>query len=92
MVKERQAAGCKTGVLATRYNASAYEADEVIVIGDKADELMISSNLYRTLREFDARGVDYIYSESFAGSGLGTAIMNRLIKAAGHRVIQAPTV
>ncbi|MDD6332071.1 MAG: L-threonylcarbamoyladenylate synthase [Clostridium sp.] len=92
MVKERQAAGCKTGVLATRYNASAYEADEVIVIGDKADELMISSNLYRTLREFDARGVDYIYSESFTGSGLGTAIMNRLIKAAGHRVIQAPTV
>ena len=38
------------------------------------------------------RGVDYIYSESFTGSGLGTAIMNRLIKAAGHRVIQAPTV
>ncbi len=92
MVKDRQAAGCKVGVLATRYNAMAYEADEVIVIGDKADELMISSNLYRTLREFDARGVDYIFSESFAGSGLGTAIMNRLIKAAGHRVIQAPSV
>lgn len=92
MVKERQMAGCKVGVLATRYNAMAYEADEVIVIGDKKDELMISSNLYRTLREFDARGVDYIYSESFAGSGLGTAIMNRLIKAAGHRVIQAPSV
>ena len=92
MVKERQAAGCRAGVLATRYNAMAYEADEVIVIGDKADELMISSNLYRTLREFDTRGVDYIYSESFAGSGLGTAIMNRLIKAAGHRVIQAPSV
>lgn len=92
MVKERQVAGCKVGVLATRYNAMAYEADEVIVIGDKEDELMISSNLYRTLREFDARGVDYIYSESFAGSSLGTAIMNRLIKAAGHRVIQAPSV
>ena len=92
MVKERQMAGCKVGVLATRYNAMAYEADEVIVIGDKKDELMISSNLYRTLREFDARGVDYIYSESFAGSSLGTAIMNRLIKAAGHRVIQAPSV
>lgn len=92
MVKERQTAGCKVGVLATRYNAMAYEADEVIVIGEKEDELMISSNLYRTLREFDARGVDYIYSESFAGEGLGTAIMNRLMRAAGHRVIQAPSV
>lgn len=91
-VKERQMAGCKVGVLATRYNSLAYEADEVIVIGDKQDELMISSNLYRALREFDARGVDYIFSESFAGTGLGTAIMNRLIKAAGHRVIQAPSV
>lgn len=92
MVKERQAAGCKVGVLATRRNASAYEADEVIVIGDREDELMISSNLYRALREFDTRGVDYIYSESFEGDGLGDAIMNRLIKAAGHRVIQAPTI
>lgn len=92
MVKERQVAGCKVGVLATRYNAMAYEADEVIVIGDKEDELMISSNLYRSLREFDARGVDYIYSESFAGTGLGTAIMNRLLKAAGHRVIEALNV
>lgn len=90
LVKKRQAAGCRVGVLATHQNASSYEADEVIVIGDKADEVMISANLYRTLREFDAREVDYIYSESFAGTGLGTAIMNRLTKAAGHRMIQAP--
>lgn len=92
LVRERQAAGCRVGVLATGGNASAYKADEVIIIGDKSDELMISANLYRTLREFDARGVDYIYSESFAGSSLGTAIMNRLMKAAGHRVIRASDV
>lgn len=85
----RQAGGWRVGVLATRANAAAYKADEVIIIGDKSDEQMISANLYRVLREFDARGVDYIYSESFAGTGLGTAIMNRLVKAAGHRVIQA---
>ena len=92
LVKERHVAGCKVGILATRKNASSYEADKVIVIGARDDELMISSNLYRSLREFDASGVDYIYSESFAGTGLGSAIMNRLIKAAGHRVIQAPNI
>ena len=92
MVKERQAAGCRVGVLATRYNALAYEADEVIVIGDKEDTLMISAKLYRCLREFDTKDVDYIYAESFANTGLGTAIMNRLMKAAGHRVIQAPSI
>ncbi len=80
--------GVKTGVLATERNAVFYRADEVIVIGAREDELMISSNLYRTLREFDTRGVDYIYSESFAGTGLGSAIMNRLMKAAGYRIIQ----
>lgn len=88
LVKERQAAGSRVGVLATSGNLPEYKADEVLAVGDRSDEVMISSQLYRTLREFDRRGVDYIYSESFAGSGLGTAIMNRLLKAAGYRVIQ----
>lgn len=90
LVKERQTAGSRVGVLATSDNLSSYEADEVLAVGERSDEVMISSQLYRTLREFDARGVDYIYSESFAGSGLGTAIMNRLLKAAGQRVIRVP--
>ena len=29
--------------------------------------------------------VDAIYSESFATDGIGQAIMNRLLKAAGHK-------
>ena len=92
LVKERQAAGCRVGILATKYNSLAYEGDEVIVVGERSDEVMISANLYRCLREFDQRGVDYIYSESFAGGRFGTAIMNRLLKAAGYRVIQAPSI
>ena len=39
------------------------------------------------LYTFDDDGVDYIYSESFATGGIGSAIMNRLLKAAGHHVI-----
>ena len=39
----------------------------------------------RVLREFDEDGVDAIYSESFQAPGLGEAIMNRLLKAAGHQ-------
>jgi len=31
--------------------------------------------------------VTRIYSESFDAMGLGQAIMNRLLKAAGHRVV-----
>ena len=32
--------------------------------------------------------VDYIYGETFYGTGLGQAVMNRLIKAAGYRLEQ----
>ena len=37
--------------------------------------------------EFDSEDVDYIYSEAFSEDGIGTAVMNRLGKAAGHKVI-----
>ena len=37
--------------------------------------------------EFDDWNVDAIYSESFATPRIGQAIMNRLLKAAGHQVL-----
>ena len=45
-------------------------------------------HLYGILREFDGDGVDEIYSEAFASGGIGAAVMNRLLKAAGHQVIR----
>ena len=43
--------------------------------------------MYKLLRDFDEKEVDIIYSESFATPRIGQAIMNRLLKAAGHQVI-----
>jgi L-threonylcarbamoyladenylate synthase len=40
------------------------------------------------LREFDDENVTKIFSESFDTDGLGQAIMNRLLKAAGHKVVK----
>ena len=37
---------------------------------------------------FDDEEVDVIYSESFSGKGIGQAIMNRLMKAAGQKIIR----
>ncbi|MDE6128481.1 MAG: threonylcarbamoyl-AMP synthase, partial [Lachnospiraceae bacterium] len=31
---------------------------------------------------------EVIYSEAFEDDGIGEAVMNRLLKAAGHQVIQ----
>lgn len=79
--------GHRTGVIATRELAEAYEADVVKVVGSRLDEDSIAKHLYAFLREFDDENITRIYSESFAADGFGQAIMNRLLKAAGHKVI-----
>lgn len=84
---ERKAAGEKTGVIAADETARQYEADVVRSAGSRKEEAAIAHSLYRILREFDEQEVTVMYSESFASDGMGQAIMNRLLKAAGHRVI-----
>lgn len=86
--KENEAKGIKTGVIGTEETAFKYYADLVKSIGSRNDELSISSHLYRILREFDESNVDVIYSESFEEGALGSAIMNRMLKAAGHKIIK----
>lgn len=79
-------AGEKTGVIGTDERLSAYHADVVKSVGSRQDEEGIARHLYTILREFDDEKVTKIYSESFSSDGFGTAIMNRLLKAAGHRI------
>ncbi len=79
--------GEKTGVLATSELLEQYHADVVQCVGSRGDEEEIARNLFSALRAFDDRGVTRIYSESFPDQGLGQAIMNRLLKAAGHHVV-----
>ena len=81
-------AGEKTGVLGSRELLAEYRADVIKCVGSRGDEESIARNLFAVLREFDEEGVTKIYSESFSSPGLGQAIMNRLLKAAGHRVIR----
>ncbi len=80
--------GFSTGVLASAETAGAYRADSVKALGAKGRAEETAHGLFRALREFDDEGIGKIYSESFDETGVGAAIMNRLIKAAGHHVIQ----
>lgn len=79
--------GKKTGVIATDENLLSYKADVIKTIGKRDDEDTIAHRLYSILREFDDENVEVIFSESFEVSGIGQAIMNRLLKAAGHQII-----
>ena len=87
LVAEKQKNGLKVGVIATDETKDQYQADIVVSIGARADEDAIAQHLYKILREFDDWNVDAIYSESFATPRIGQAIMNRLLKAAGHQVL-----
>lgn len=88
LVLEMKEAGKKTGVIAASETRERYRADHVVSIGAREDEDAIARHLYKLLREFDALRVDVIYSESFQTPRIGQAIMNRLVKAAGHQVIK----
>jgi len=78
----------KIGVLATTENASKYQGGLVLCVGDQRNMAEVAHNLFGALRRFDDLGVDQIYSESFTTKGEGLAVMNRLMKAAGHTVIR----
>ncbi len=87
LTAEKRQQGMKVGIIATDETRGAYEADWVMSIGARDDEDAIARHLYKILREFDDLNVDAIYSESFATPRIGQAIMNRLLKAAGHQVL-----
>lgn len=87
LVAEKEAQGYKTAVLTTKEHASLYKCKHIFVVGESENGQTIAANLYATLRECDAQEIEYMYSEAFDQTELGGAIMNRLLKAAGHRVI-----
>ena len=82
--------GQKVGVIATEETKDFYHASVVKSIGSRNDEERIARQLYGILREFDELKVDAIYSEAFETPKMGQAIMNRLLKAAGYRVVYVP--
>lgn len=87
-VEEGRRRNRKVGVMLTAETYDMVEADVKISLGSSDSNEEIARNLFATLREFDETGVDVIYSEGFGDNGLGQAVMNRLLKAAGHRVIK----
>ncbi len=83
--KERD--GAKVGVICTDETMEEYTVAVKRSIGRRSSQDSVAHNLYAVLRDFDDLGVDYIYSESFADTDLGNAIMNRLNKAAGYHIL-----
>lgn len=83
LLREYKNKGIKVGVIAT---SDFYEADAYFNLGNSKKE--IAKNLFKALRELDKKGVEIILAEGIDEKGLGLAIMNRLKKASGHKIIK----
>lgn len=82
-----KSAGKKVGVYTVEERRDYYHADVVIAGGSRTDLKTVAEKMYSVLREFDHTDVNVIYGETFADEGMGSAIMNRLLKAAGNQII-----
>lgn len=76
----------KVGILATEESVADYPHGQVLSVGSRRLHT-VEQGLYQVLRAFDHKGVEIILSESFSQEEEGEAVMNRLLKAAGHCVV-----
>jgi len=80
----------KVGVLCSLESAPFLHdprPDLLFVLGSKDRPEEVASSMFEGLRLCDEQGVDLILAEGVEEGGIGTAIMNRLQKAAGNQIL-----
>lgn len=77
--------GLKCSVMCLDKNKDKYKCD-TIVLGENLGE--VASNLFNALITTDEQKYDIVYTEEFPNYGIGRAIMNRLLKSAGYKIIK----
>ena len=87
------AKGRRVGILVCDEEAGGFQelfGDRVTIktLGSHDNEEEIASVLFARLREFDDESSEKIFSQAIPGEGLGSAIMNRMMKAAGYHIEQ----
>ncbi|MDD4345308.1 MAG: L-threonylcarbamoyladenylate synthase [Desulfitobacteriaceae bacterium] len=81
----------KVGILCTSESAAWFHdlhPELLFVLGSENLPEEVAANLFRGLRLCDEQGIEVILAEGVEESGLGSAIMNRLQKAAGQKIIR----
>lgn len=86
LVNDNSKKGLKSAVLCLNKNKPLYNAI-VYGLGETYED--VARNLFDVLIELDKDNIDIAYSESFEEVGVGVAIMNRLKKSAGYKIILA---
>ena len=83
----RKPPGQKTVVLGTTANMADYRNEFVLDMGPGERPEIIAGRIYQLLRFCDQLQADLMFIEGVADRGVGTAVVNRLRKAAGGNII-----
>ncbi len=89
-VRRRLERGERAGVLVADEDIAAFRDSGAVVrtLGDAAAPEQVAAALFASLRALEEAGVQVILSRSFDEHGLGLAIRDRLLKAAGGKVFR----
>lgn len=88
-IREKRSIGLLiTEETAGHYGAELYTSCKVLSLGSRKNPETLASNLFRCLREFDEKEVEVILAETPEEKGIGNAVMNRMVKAAGGNIIK----
>lgn len=88
LYKQAEIEGVACEIAASEQTKRFYHGRRYTVLGDRTRPETLCQNLFATLREMDARA-ERILAEGVSTDDAGLAYMNRLLRAAGFRVIQA---
>lgn len=82
------AAGKQVGVMITQEDRACFDDLPVHIeaLGSRNDLAQVARALFAAMRRLDHLGVDVILAKSLGSSGIGLAIQDRLIRAAGGQV------
>jgi L-threonylcarbamoyladenylate synthase len=81
-----EAMGKRAVILGTEQTASCYHGMECDIIGVRSEPASLCSELFAALRRWSGRA-DVIFAEGVPESDQGLAYMNRLLRAAGFKVL-----
>lgn len=85
LMQENSKYGLKSAIMCLNGHKEKYKGD-TILLGENLEE--VACNLFDALISADREKYDIVYSEEFVNYGIGRAIMNRLLKSAGYKVIK----
>ncbi len=86
-LRRRQAKGETVGVLVADEDVPTFEGALVYSLGDAANPARIANGLFAGMCALEEASVSVILCRNFENAGLGLAIRDRLLKAAGGKII-----